>query len=200
MPEFKDLTGAVFGGLTAIRRAANRGKRTVWVCLCSCGKECEAQAEHLSRNARTSCGCVTKSTKHGRYKHPLYATWNLMLSRCLNTNHTYYHRYGGRGIKIFEPWKEFSVFVDYVSLTLGDRPKDCQMDRKDNDGDYCPGNVRWATRKENCRHKNNTRLVMYLGVEMSVAEASEKSGVNSATLFSRLRYGWSGEKLFKEAR
>lgn len=88
----------------------------------------------------------------------LYSTWSGMVSRCNNPASKKYENYGGRGIKIFEDWDNgstvgFEVFAAYVLLVLGPRPEGCSLDRIDNDGDYEPGNLRWATVQEQLANK-----------------------------------------------
>lgn len=84
----------------------------------------------------------------------LYSTWYNMRNRCLNPKHEDYRHYGGRGIEIYEPWiNSFDQFREYILRDLGPRPDDHWLDRTDNDGHYEPGNLRWATPRE---QNNNT--------------------------------------------
>ena len=80
-------------------------------------------------------------------RHPLKATWESMKQRCSNGNHVAYIHYGGRGIKVCERWLGVDGFSNFVQ-DVGDKPDGCSLDRKDNDGNYEPGNVRWATRQQ----------------------------------------------------
>lgn len=200
MGRFIDLSGSRYGNLSVLERAANRGTRTFWKCLCDCGKETEAQAEHLKRGARTSCGCRVGNKTHGMSHHPLYPTWNLMMARCYNSNHTYYHRYGGRGISVQQSWHSFPVFLADILKLLGEKPEGMQLDRTDNDQGYCESNVRWATRVENGRNRWDNTKVVYEGTDITLREAAERSGIYYGTLVSRLRAGWSNEALFKPIR
>jgi hypothetical protein len=88
----------------------------------------------------------------GRYLHPLYQTWKSMIRRCYNSRHTAFRRYGGRGITVCDRWRnDFWAFA----ADMGERPSNRSLDRIDNDGNYEPGNCRWATRSE---QRLNARL------------------------------------------
>lgn len=121
------------------------------------GKYCSMHRARLLR--RGSLGSAKpEQVKHGMHTHPLYHTWENMRARCNNPNHTNYSAYGARGIKVCERWDDFSKFVDDV----GDKPSQVHtLDRVDNDGDYEPSNVRWATHRQQVHnqrldHRNKT--------------------------------------------
>jgi hypothetical protein len=144
MPNFIDITGIKFGRLTAISPTARRDNGSVvWLCHCDCGNFYYGRQNHLQNCNTTSCGC--RKQPHGgaktKNKHPLYRTWCDMFSRCNNPKHKDYKNYGGRGIKVDPRWNSFSVFV----FDVGRRPPGLVLDRKNNNGDYSPSNVRWVT-------------------------------------------------------
>ena len=88
-------------------------------------------------------------------KHYLYSTWRGMKQRCYYKKMNGYKNWGGRGIKVCDEWKDdFIAFASYIEKNLGDKPPKHSFDRIDNDGDYEPGNVRWASYKE---QNNNLR-------------------------------------------
>jgi hypothetical protein len=124
--------------------------------LCDCGNEYVSALQALvgkrgESQRSLSCGCLRLEhqraavTSHGLAAHPLYGTWEGMLARCENPRTIGYHNYGGRGISVCEWWHDPQVFITDIERILGPRPDGHSLDRIDNDGDYRPGNVRWAT-------------------------------------------------------
>lgn len=147
------MIGRKFTRLTVIERVVNpRTRRTAWLCRCDCGETKIAALRDLLKGNVKSCGCRRRefahvmNLKHGLGRLPERNVWKCMKARCQNPKHVYYANYGGRGIKVCERWvSSFEHFIEDV----GRRPSPkLTLDRIDNDGDYEPGNVRWATRSE----------------------------------------------------
>lgn len=91
--------------------------------------------------------------KHGLSKHPLYHMWNGMLQRCENPRDAGYPNYGARGITVCDRWHDLRLFIEDIDRLLGERPARHSLDRyPDNDGNYEPGNVRWASPSEQTRN------------------------------------------------
>ena len=125
--------------------------------------------------------------KHGLYRDnaALFNVWQTMKSRCENPNRTKYKDYGGRGIKVCDEWHEASKFVLWA-LSHGYR-KGLQLDRVDNDGDYCPENCRFVTPKENSRNRRNTKRLTVNGETKTIVEWCEQLGANQYTVYYWIR-------------
>lgn len=163
-PRFQDLTGQRFGRLVAISYAGRRGNNHGWLCRCDCGVWSAPLGSNLTRGNTSSCGCLhreatgNKSRAHGRHRTTEYNIHASMIARCYRATSVSFPNYGGRGIKVCDRWRfgedgksGFECFFEDV----GKRPsKDYSIDRRNNDGDYEPGNVGWATRSE---QMNNSR-------------------------------------------
>lgn len=120
-----------------------------------------------------------------------------MKRRCLNPKDEAYENYGGRGISVCRKWAtSFETFVRDV----GPRPSPKHsLDRyPDNNGDYEPGNVRWATQKEQMRNTRSNRVLVVKGVSACVSEWAEKLKVSPAIIDKRLKLGWSVERAVSE--
>jgi hypothetical protein len=103
----------------------------------------------------------------------IYSSWQNMKQRCLNPNHPKYHRYGGRGITICPEWLDIEGFADWA-ITSGFH-EDMTIDRKDNDGNYCPENCIWITGNANARKKRTTKLTLQQAEEIrSRLQSGEK--------------------------
>lgn len=208
MSRIKDLTGQRFERLVVIERANNTKKgQARWLCRCDCGKICVVDGAHLRHGKIKSCGCLSKentinrSTKHGMKKRAnpniLYYTWQNIKRRCLTPSNTHYHEYGERGITICDEWRDdFEAFYNYVSKLEHFGEDGYTLDRINNNGNYEPGNVRWATRKEQTRNRRSTIKVKYCGELISLKEAAERSGLNYDALRERYRKGLREDELF----
>lgn len=125
------------------------------LCRCVCGTEKLMSIYVLLSGSVRSCGCLGATT-HGLGRHPLYFTWFSMLRRCGDPEHHAYRNYGARGIRVCERWHEVANFISDIESSLGPRPEGMSLDRICNDGNYEPGNVRWATWSEQQLNRRRT--------------------------------------------
>ena len=152
--------GAVYGRLT-VESVRSDGRRTFCVCACSCGSSKEIRADHLNAGKIRSCGCLNReltaerSTTHGASMTSEYASWSHMKQRCLDPDSKDFYLYGARGVSVCDRWK--ISFADFLS-DVGPKPsRRHSIDRIDNNGNYEPRNVRWATPIE--QRRNQRRVV-----------------------------------------
>jgi len=183
--------GSRFDRLRVTGPAAPTRAGNAWDCICACGNEVPRVAAGNLRNGHTrSCGCakfgvhVTHGESISTDLSPEYTTWQGMLSRCYNPENKGFKHYGGRGIKVADVWRhDYVAFLKY----MGRRPEGHSIDRfPDNDGNYEPGNVRWATRQQQNENKRSVRLVTFQGERLTVAQWAARLGLKPKTLFSRL--------------
>jgi len=116
-----------------------------------------------------------------------------MKMRCLNPNHPGFSLYGGRGITICDRWIDsFQNFLE----DMGERPKGMTLDRwPDQDGDYKPGNVRWATVRDQQNNRRYTVVIEHRGIRKALTEWADETGISTESLYKRIHvYGWSPEK------
>lgn len=129
--------------------------------------------------------------------HPLYSVWQSMRRRCLTPTSKQYHDYGGRGISICRQWDSFEQFIS----DMGPRPSaQHTLDRIDNDGNYEPGNCRWATRKEQQRNRRVTKRVTIGGREYLAADLAERYGLKVDTVVDRAAKGMTFAKVTAKTR
>jgi hypothetical protein len=204
------LGGERFGRLIVQARAmeSNDSGCAMWICSCDCGSTVLAAGYLLKRGSVKSCGCLrneigakhlqqySKSHKHPALRHgearsgaetTEWQLWHSIKRRCKS-----HPDYLGNGVKMCQEWE--SSFERFV-IDIGRRPSaEYSLDRINVSGNYEPGNVRWATKKEQARNRRNSLFIECNGLRLTLAEWAERTGLKNTTIRSRLRFGWSAER------
>jgi hypothetical protein len=141
------LKGKRFGKLVVLHRRRDNDDygRIRWVTRCDCGRHHEAMGYTL-RNGQSSKCKICSYSLGGRcvkYRYT-YHSYRAMIERCTNQRNVSYGSYGGRGIQVCPQWQGETGFIQFL-VDIGQRPKGKTLDRKNPEGHYEPGNVRWAT-------------------------------------------------------
>jgi len=180
--------------------------RRRWLCRCSCGNTKPVQASSLLYGGSKSCGHesrIRRGRKNNKFKHGMahkniWNRWWSMTRRCHDLNSGSYRNYGARGIQVCERWHSFENFY----ADMGDPPfKEACLERINNNGNYCPENVRWASRKEQMRNTRSSRFIVANNERRSAAEWEELTKIPSYLIRQRIdRQGWTPDEAlgFKE--
>lgn len=192
-----DIAGNKFGRWFVIKRDGKIGESSAFLCVCDCGTIRRVRGPLLARGLTLSCGCLGReilgnnARKHGRHTHHLYRTWVAMRDRCRRETHDAYHRYGGRGISVCERWNDFALFLHDVEQSWS---AGLTLDRIDPNGNYEPGNIRWATAQQQAQNKAGARTISHDGKSLTIREWANIAGITPAALRSRLTKGWPVDK------
>lgn len=189
--------GAKFNILTLLSNAPDIGGRHSALFRCDCGAEKVMLVSNVLGGKSKSCGCVgrkktiERSTKHGHAKRgehsDLYEVWAGMMARCTKPYRPDYHRYGGRGIRVCDSW---TVFENFVS-DMAPRPEGMILDRfPDSNGNYEPGNCRWATPKEQANNRRSNVMIDHEGRRQNIESWAQELGIARDVIESRLRRGY----------
>lgn len=191
----RDLTGQRFGRWYVVGKAwhgQGAVKGTRWTCRCDCGTERYVLQSNLLNGMSASCGCVTTekinefNRTHGETHSAEYATWCRMHTRCSNEKIRDYPNYGGRGIRVCERWSGVDGFIRFLE-DMGRRPSALHsIDRIDNDGNYEPGNCRWAKQVMQVMNRRTSSLYTHAGETKTIGAWAKHFGLPQTTLRYRL--------------
>lgn len=186
--------GTPFGKLTVDSLSSVIRNRSVVWCKCECGSRTIVRVNSLLTENTKSCGCtrhqklLDRNTKHGascrRHVTPEYRTWAMMCKRCNDSDNPLHKNYGGRGISVCDRWNE--SFENFLA-DMGPRPSyEMSIDRINVNGNYEPGNCRWATDKEQANNTRRNRRITFNGLTLTLNEWAVKIGIGASGLHARL--------------
>lgn len=202
---FNDLSDQEFDrikvvGYAGLRPVGHTGRQNGahWWCVCSCRPEriFLLYAHCLTHFSNRSCGCLHSDatreqfTTHGESYSDEYTAIARAIQRCENENNPQYYLYGESGISVFPEWKNnIKAFVQHI----GRKPsKRHSLDRFPNqNGNYEPGNVRWATPKQQVRNRRITRMMTYEGRTQSIGDWADETGISYQILITRKMRGFT---------
>lgn len=135
---------------------------------------------------------MTKLTNTGRVSNSIsinypkeHHAWTNIKARCYNPKRKDYKNYGGRGIQMCDSWRcSFKSFLDYIGCAPA---KEYSIDRIDNNGNYEPGNVRWATKKTQSNNKRNSIIISYDGHTRTLSEWSRELNISYSAAFRAIK-------------
>ncbi|MCK6499065.1 MAG: hypothetical protein L6Q38_06245 [Nitrospira sp.] len=181
-----------FGRWTVITEGRSRanGKRFL-LCLCACGTKREVYEFDLRSGKSKSCGCAERPVKHGKTDTRTHRIWRAMKTRCHNKNSSGFHKYGARGIKVCDRWLNFEDFLS----DMGEAPLGMSIERKNNNGNYEPGNCIWATPKQQARNNRRNVTIHFCGRTQCLSAWCEGLGIPYGAAKQRIKkLGWSVER------
>jgi hypothetical protein len=194
------LRGDVVGRLRLIYRGLSKRRRGLWLCQCRCLTIKEVREDVLNAGTSRSCGCLSRELTSMRSKvhsesnpeTPEHLAWRSMIQRCYSKRYPGYGKHGGRGIRVCEVWRNsYVAFLAHV----GRRPTPQHtLDRyPDNNGNYEPGNVRWATPREQSRNMRSNRYITFNHQTMILKDWAATCGITISAMAFRLER-WSVER------
>lgn len=195
MGKLINRTGIRYGRLVVIERydsatPASGGGRTKWRCQCDCGNFVVVKGHELASGDTQSCGCLRDeriarvNRRHCLAGTPTYRSWQAAKDRCSNPKNVKFPMYGARGIRMCNSWaSSFDVFL----RDMGVRPEGTTLDRLQPDGNYEPGNCRWATPLQ--QSANTRRTILWKGRKTTIKALAMSHDVPRTSLNRLLKRG-----------
>lgn len=197
----KDLSGQIFGRLTAISLYRRDEKsNSYWLCKCICGNESVVRIGDLTSGNTKSCGCyhteknarliAERNKTHNESGTRLYNIWRGIKQRCRYKRNVSYKNYGGRGIDVCNEWyNSYETFRDWA--LLNGYEDELTIDRVDNEKNYEPDNCKWSTHKTQANNRRSSKIITHNGHSKTLSQWAEHLNVKKSTLSMRLQSGWS---------
>lgn len=204
MKKNKSIVGNKYGKLLVLEytEKRNSNRNIIWKCLCECGNISYVATSALKSGHTKSCGCSLNYNtfseagkkggavgKHYLSRTKLYKTYNHMVDRCYNNKNISYKHYGARGIKVCDEWlnKENGLINFYNWANDNGYRDDLTIDRIDVNGDYGPGNCRWATIEQQANNKRNNCFIEYEGEKYTISQLSKKINIKYYSLYRQIK-------------
>lgn len=198
-----NLQGKRFGNLTVLERVGkDKARNILWKCRCDCGNEIVVRTCELNRGHTKSCGCYQKemaskaNIKHGESHGKLHQVWLDMRARCKRKSHHAYKWYGGKGISVCDEWENNYLSFQKWAFENGYK-NGLTIDRMDGNGNYCPENCRWATRKEQSNNISSCVYFDFMGERLNITQFCEKYGVPAGHFYKTARKNINIQTLMK---
>lgn len=192
-------TGQRFGRLVMVSFIERKTTDVYWSAVCDCGNVVRVCVSNVRTGHTRSCGCLrqelaSQPKTHGMTGSPTYNVWAAMIARCNNSTD---ELYGARGIRVCQQWTRFEQFF----ADMGERPSaKHSIDRfPDNNGNYEPGNCRWATAKQQANNRRSSHRVEFNGTVATIAEWETLCGIPQDVIERRLNLlGWPPKRALTE--
>ena len=187
-PLLKDLTGLKYGMLTVTGRAPNKGKHTMWACVCDCGNKVDRDGHKIQHQANMDCGCRAlekqreSSTKHGYASSPTYVMWVSLKARDR----------GDSRYSVCSRWQKFENFLE----DMGERPSGHYLTRLNVKKGFSPTNCSWVLPEEQFFNKMRKTLLRKDGITKTAKEWATEMGVLKRDFYINLSTGIY-DKLFE---
>ncbi len=203
MTRMKDLTGHRFTRLVVLgfshRKHYAGATQLHWTCMCDCGAIKTVGGQQLRGGRTKSCGCYRSEnttrhkTKHGMSGTSIYYIWAHLVERCTNPNCERYPSYGGRGIKVHQPWLTFENFLASMGSTWF---KGASIERKDVNGNYEPHNCIWIPRNEQSKNRRASIIIESPWGKLNAMYVAKRLGLSPGTFYWRIKR-WPKERWFE---
>ncbi len=172
------------------------------LCKCNCGNFKKIRLNSVMSGRTKSCGCIQHGETNILYKHGMsttrfYRIYKAMHDRCENNKTSFYHIYGGKGIKVCKRWNKFKnfrddMYKDYLKHCKNFGEKNTSIDRIKNNKDYKPSNCKWSDPTTQANNSSNCHYLEFNGKKQSIAKWARELGISYHTLRGRIYYyNWS---------
>lgn len=200
-----DMLGQRSGKLKVIKYNSSRNGQAYWLCKCDCGNEIVVRGSHLRTGNVKSCGCLRsdenkRRATHNKSRSRLYNIYYGMRKRCYTNTHKFYSDYGGRGIIICDEWlNKHHGFQSFCEWALNNGYDDTlTLERLNVDGNYCPENCTWVSRKRQANNRRNSLHISFNGKTLTPSEWETECGIPAQIIRKRYRNGYDVEKIFDD--